>query len=221
MSGAILAVADNVTKTYGSSQNQIAAVEHATCAVRAGDHVALFGPSGSGKSTLLQLLGGLDFPTAGTVNWPTFGGITDLRPRNIAFVFQNQTLLPALSARENVEVPRLLQGANATEARSGALETLDRLGLLGLADKLPEELSGGQAQRVAFARALAGRPQLILADEPTGQLDHQTAADLFDVIIPWADELGCALVIATHDRAVGERMSATWSIVHGVLEVVS
>ncbi|MDQ6933150.1 MAG: ABC transporter ATP-binding protein [Candidatus Eremiobacteraeota bacterium] len=212
-----LVTASNLCKTFHSPAQDIVAVRDANCSVAAGARIALFGPSGSGKSTLLQILGGLDAPTTGTVSWPAFGGPTDLRPAHISFVFQNQTLLPSLTVRENVEMPLLL-GEKERDTRSRALEALARLNLDELAEKLPEELSGGQAQRVAFARALVGRPQLIFADEPTGQLDHQTADSLFDAVLPWLDDMGAAIVIATHDHAVGKRFRERWTMRFGALE---
>ncbi len=215
---AALVSAQGVSKLFRSGGEEIVAVRDVTCAVLPAARVALFGPSGSGKSTLLQLLGGLDAPSAGAVAWPAFGDGSTIRPRHIAFVFQNQTLLPALTVLENVEVPLLLSGIEESTARSRARESLTRLHLDGFAQKLPEELSGGQAQRVAFARALVSRPQLILADEPTGQLDRETASHLFEAVLPWCEEIGAALVIATHDPTVGERMQERWSMRFGVLE---
>lgn len=209
--------AAHVSKTFRVSSQDVVAVSDVSCSIGSDARIALFGPSGSGKSTLLQLLGGLDRPSSGDIVWPAFGGLNLLRPAHIAFVFQNQTLLPAITALENVQLPLLLQGIKQREATSKARDALNRLGLDALADKLPEELSGGQAQRVAFARALVGRPQLLLADEPTGQLDHRTAQELFNVVLPWAGEMRCAMVIATHDHAVGALMHEQWFMRFGAL----
>lgn len=209
--------AQHLSRTFSTGSQEILAVRDASCTVGRNARIALFGPSGSGKSTLLQLLGGLDQPTSGKVEWPALSGAESLRPRHIAFVFQNETLLPALSALENVEIPLLLQGMSDREARRIATEALERLRLGDLSAKLPEELSGGQAQRVAFARALAGRPDLVLADEPTGQLDQATADQLFTAVLPWMDEMQTAMIVATHDRSVGTRMQGTWAMEHGVL----
>lgn len=213
--------AERVWRTFRTRSQEVVAVKDASCSLARNALIGLFGPSGSGKSTLLQLLGGLDTPTSGSIQWPAFSGQTELRPRHIAFVFQNQTLLAPLSAVENVEIPLLLQGLDAGAARARAQVALDRIQLGDLADKLPEELSGGQAQRVEFARALVGNPDLILADEPTGQLDRQTVEHLFDIVLPWIDELGSALVIATHDGTVGERMHTQWRMQFGVLEAAA
>ena len=168
---------------------------------------------------MLHLLGGLDNPTSGKVSWPALGEQAQLRPLKIGFVFQMPSLLPPLTAVENIELPLLLAGEDENAARMAALEALERLELESLADKLPEELSGGQAQRVAMARTLATRPRLILADEPTGQLDHATARHLLDVLIAALDGTGIALVVATHDPLVAERMKRVWRMQHGVLEV--
>jgi putative ABC transport system ATP-binding protein/lipoprotein-releasing system ATP-binding protein len=176
------------------------------------------GPSGSGKSTLLYLMGGLETPTSGEISWPALGARDTLRPGRVAFVFQMPSLLPPLSVVENAELPLLLQGSDVAAARRSALVALERMNLAGLADKLPEELSGGQAQRVAMARALAAGPALILADEPTGQLDHRTAGHVLDVACEALKGTPAALVIATHDPVVAARMDVVWRIHHGVLQ---
>lgn len=215
----ILVQMENGERTYPRGKTPLVAIASATCAVLAGDRIALVGPSGSGKSTLLHLLGGLDEPTAGSLTWPTLGTREHLRPMQIGFVFQVPSLLAPLTVVENVEIPLLLGDMNAAKARTAALSTLDRLGLNALAEKLPEELSGGQAQRVAVARALVSQPKLLLADEPTGQLDHPTAQHLFDVLLASLAGTEIALIVATHDMAVAERMNAVWHMQHGVLEV--
>jgi putative ABC transport system ATP-binding protein/lipoprotein-releasing system ATP-binding protein len=137
----------------------------------------------------------------------------------VGLVFQVPSLLAPLTVVENVEIPLLLGQASAEKARAAALDALDRIGLRFLAEKLPEELSGGQAQRVAVARALASHPKLLLADEPTGQLDHPTAQELFDVLLASLEGTQTALVVATHDRTVAERMKTIWYMQHGLLEV--
>jgi putative ABC transport system ATP-binding protein/lipoprotein-releasing system ATP-binding protein len=193
------------------------AVKHATCAIARGDRIALVGPSGSGKSTLLHILGALDEPTSGTVTWPALGARETLRPAKVSFVFQAESLLAPLTVLENIEVPRLLAGSNPDEARRDASEILGALDLSELADKLPEEISGGQAQRAAVARSLITRPALILADEPTGQLDHQTSKHLLDLLLRRLKGTDAALVIATHDPVVAARMKTQWTMDHGVL----
>jgi ABC-type lipoprotein export system ATPase subunit len=210
--------ATRVSRTFRTGSESVVAIKSASCAVPRGARIALVGPSGSGKSTLLQILGCLDQPDSGSVEWPALTNGARLRPDRIAFVFQNPSLIPALSTVENVEVPLLLQRLKSSAARSRATAVLDRLGLASLAEKLPEELSGGQAQRVGIARAIAGRPDMILADEPTGQLDQATAQQLFGTVLPWLDEIGTALVVATHDRRVAQRMRSQWTMQHGVLK---
>ncbi len=214
-----LARAEGAACTYQRGRTPVPALTVATCAIFPGDRVCLMGPSGSGKSTLLHLLGGLDAPTSGAVTWPALGPRETLRPAKVGLVFQAPSLLPSLNVIENVELPLLLTGMPLSKARVAAGAALERLELEDLAGKLPEELSGGQAQRVALARALATRPRLLLADEPTGQLDHATARRLFDVLLEALEGTGTALVVATHDPAVAERLATLWRIDHGVLEV--
>ncbi|MDR3584942.1 MAG: ABC transporter ATP-binding protein [Desulfosporosinus sp.] len=211
---------ENVGKTYTRGWVLETALTEATCFVIPGDRIALVGSSGSGKSTLLHLMGGLDKPTSGRILWPGLGTLEMLRPQQLGFVFQMPSLLAQLTAVENVELPLLLGQVEGAEARKAALEALERINLQGIAEKLPEELSGGQAQRVAVARALASRPKLILADEPTGQLDHSTAQHLLDVLLNSLKGTETALVVATHDLAIAERMNKIWHMNHGVLEVV-
>ena len=217
MPQAALVDAQGVGRDYQRGATRVVALIDATCAVAPGDRIALVGRSGSGKSTLLHLMGGLDTPTSGALTWPVLGPRATLRPTKVALVFQMPSLLPPLTVVENVELPLLLGRADATTARAAALDALMRMELTSIADKLPEELSGGQAQRVALARALAYHPPLILADEPTGQLDHPTAQHLFDVLLAALDGTDSALVIATHDLAIAERMNTLWRMRHGRL----
>ena len=206
------------SRSYVLDGREIAALERATCRVLPGDRIALLGPSGSGKSTLLHLMGGLDRPTSGAVTFPALGEIDELRPSQLAFVFQAQSLLAPLTALENVALPLVLDGMKESEAEFRAMRALERLGLEKVARQLPEELSGGQAQRVAVARALAGSPKLILADEPTGQLDSETGRHLMDTLLGALEHTKTALVIATHDLAVARRMGLVWQMRRGVLE---
>jgi ABC-type lipoprotein export system ATPase subunit len=199
-------------RTFGSGETATVALQPTDCEVNAGDRIALVGPSGSGKSTLVHLMAGLDQPTAGEVAWPE---LDVLRPGPVSVVFQGPSLLPPLTVLENVALPLVLAGAADADARAHA--ALTRLGLDELSDKLPEEISGGQAQRVAVARALAGEPRLILADEPTGQLDHASAEGVVDVLLAAADHSGAALVVSTHDPAVAARFAARWEIHDGSL----
>lgn len=215
----MLAHMEQGRRTYTRGKTPVVAVASATCAIVPGDRIALVGPSGSGKSTLLHLLAGLDTLTSGSLSWPALGARETLRPSKIGLVFQMPSLLAPLTVVENVEIPLLLGEISTQKSRTAALDALERIGLQSIAEKLPEELSGGQAQRVAVARALATQPKLILADEPTGQLDHPTAQHLFDVLLASLEGTDTALVVATHDMAVAERMHTLWHIQHGILEV--
>lgn len=207
----------DVARTFGTGPAAVVAVHGASCQVAAGERIAVTGPSGSGKTTLLHLLAGLDDPTTGTIEWPAIGSRAALRPGPVAVVFQGPSLLPPLNVVENVALPLLLQGFDARPARAAAADALVTLDLAGLATKLPEELSGGQVQRVAVARALAGRPRLILADEPTGQLDHTSGALVIAALLDAAARLGAALVVSTHDPAVAEHLDIQWAMASGRL----
>jgi ABC-type lipoprotein export system ATPase subunit len=209
---------EGVSRTFGDPREPIHAVTDATFEVAVGQRIALVGSSGSGKSTLLHLLAGLDQPTAGTVTWPALEG-APLRPGPIAMVFQAPSLLPPLDVLENVALPLLLLGVGDDDARAGAFAALERLALVDLVSKLPEELSGGQAQRVAVARALVASPALILADEPTGQLDSGTAADVVDALLEAARATDAGLVVATQDPAVARHLDQQWTMRDGHLSV--
>ena len=214
----VLAEATDVSRVFGDDENRVVALQHATCKIVRGDRIALVGPSGSGKSTLLHLLAGLDEPTTGTISWPALGDESELRPTKVSFVFQAESLLAPLTVVENIEVPCLLGGSSADAARNDAIRLLADLDLNALAEKLPEEISGGQAQRAAVARSLVTRPALILADEPTGQLDHATARHLLDLFERRLEGTDAALVIATHDSSVAKRMKTQWTMEHGILK---
>jgi putative ABC transport system ATP-binding protein/lipoprotein-releasing system ATP-binding protein len=204
-------------RTYGHGAAATVALTPTDCQVHAGDRIALVGPSGSGKSTLLHLMAGLDSPTHGTVSWPAIGDRDELAPGRAAVIFQGPSLLAALTVRENVALPLVLDGMRDRDARARAIDALARLSLGELADKLPEEISGGQAQRVAVARALAGKPVLILADEPTGQLDRANGAIVIDVLLAAAEHAGAALVVSTHDPTVARRFATQWQMHSGQL----
>jgi putative ABC transport system ATP-binding protein/lipoprotein-releasing system ATP-binding protein len=213
----VLAEAVGAGRVFGANESKVVALKHATCRIERGDRIALVGPSGSGKSTLLHLLAGLDLPTSGTVRWPALGERETLRPGKVSFVFQSESLLAPLTVLENIEVPQLLVGSKPDEARADAALILRALDLAELADKLPEEISGGQAQRAAVARSLITQPELILADEPTGQLDHHTAKQLLNLLLRRIKGTDTALVIATHDPIIASRMETQWTMDHGVL----
>jgi ABC-type lipoprotein export system ATPase subunit len=208
----------NAGRTYLQGKISVPVLSSITGAVVSGDRIAVVGPSGSGKSTLLHLMGGLDTPTSGSIAWPELGLKRDLRPKKIGLIFQTESLLAPLTVVENVELPLLLEGVKPVEARSAAINALKDIDLETIAYKLPEELSGGQAQRVAVARALSSRPKLILADEPTGQLDHPTAQRLFDVLLASIENSDTALIVATHDPEIAGRLRTTWHLRYGRLE---
>ena len=205
----------DLTRTYGSGARAVHAVRGVSCTLRPGMQVALTGPSGSGKSTLLHLLAGLDTPTGGTIAWPGLDGGPAGRPGLISLVFQGPSLLPPLDVTENVALPLLLAGCAETQARERATAALHDVGLDELAARLPEELSGGQAQRVAVARALAARPRVILADEPTGQLDSAHAAQVAGLLLAAATRLGAVLVLSTHDPAIANQLPDRWQMADG------
>ena len=207
-----------VSKTFTRGRYWVPAVREVSCVVEAGMRVALSGPSGSGKSTLLHLLAGLETPTAGALSWPGLGGLPR-RPGVVGMVFQGPSLVRALDVAENVALPLRLAGMADSGADERVRAALDRLRIADLAAKLPEELSGGQAQRVAVARVLAVRPRLILADEPTGQLDRDTGTRVMAVLLEVSEELGAALVVATHDPAVAGRLAVRWRMADGLLSV--
>lgn len=207
-----------VSRGFGP-RAEVAAVRAVSCLIGRHTRVALTGPSGSGKSTLLHLIAGLESPTFGAVRWPGLVGPPHVRPGTIGMVFQGPSLIPALNVIENVALPLLLAGLREQHAVERACVALDRLAIGGLGPKLPEQLSGGQAQRVAVARVLACRPRLILADEPTGKLDHTAAQLVVSVLLTAADELGAALVIATHDPLVAQRLPARWAMSDGEISV--
>ncbi|UNB49840.1 ABC transporter ATP-binding protein [Mycolicibacterium sp. YH-1] len=212
---------DRVTRCFGVGAATVVAVRGVTAAVSPDARIALTGPSASGKSTLLYLLAGLEHPTSGTVTWPAASRRAAGTPDHVGLVFQGRSLLPSLDVIENVRLPLLFAGCAESEATARAGSALDRLDIAGLADALPDTLSGGQAQRVAIARVLATGPRLILADEPTGQLDHAAAAVVIDVLISAADDLGAALIVSTHDRLIARRLPTEWAMRDGRLRMVT
>jgi len=212
-----LARCTDLTRTYGSGAAAVHALHGVSCTLRPGMQVALTGPSGSGKSTILHLLAGLDTPTSGTIAWPGLDGSPEGRPGLIGMVFQGQSLLPPLDVTENIALPLLFAGFTETQARERAAAALHDVGLDELAARLPEELSGGQAQRVAVARVLAARPRVILADEPTGQLDSAHAAQVVGLVLDAATRLGAALVLSTHDSTIAERLPERWRMADGLM----
>ena len=212
----VLIVADKLQRIFQQGGRPAIGVQSASFRVVAGDRIAIVGPSGCGKSTLLHLMGGLERATTGTIAWPGLGAFDDLRPAKIAMIFQGPSLIPELTARENVTLPSLLDDGDG-QRDVDSLAALRLFDLEALADKLPEEMSGGQMQRVAMARAVAGRPAVILADEPTGQVDQATRDDLLDRLLTHLSGTPTALIVTTHDPVVSERMQTIWRMQGGVL----
>jgi putative ABC transport system ATP-binding protein len=200
-----LLVLDHVVRVHGAGAAAVTALDDVSLTVAPGELVAVMGPSGSGKSTLLNLAGGLDRPTAGTVvvegtdlGTLSMRRLAGLRRRSIGYVFQDLNLLPALTAAENVSLPRELDGVPVRQARREALATLERFGLPEVADRFPDDLSGGQQQRVAIARAFIGERRLLLADEPTGALDTTTGEAVLQLLREHCAG-GAAGVLVTHE----------------------
>jgi putative ABC transport system ATP-binding protein len=204
--------AQKVRKIYRSGQLRVEALRNIDMAVAPGEMVAIMGPSGCGKTTLLNCLAGLDTIDEGDIfiQGDNLRDLTDnertaYRARHMGFVFQDFNLLPMLSAVENVELPMLVSGISSRKARKRALEMLGRVGLADRAQHRPAELSGGQRQRVTIARSLINEPAIIWADEPTGNLDSETANDVMDLLCRFNSELGQTLVVVTHALEVGQR----------------
>ena len=212
----VLVQGKGVARRFRQGDADVYALQPASFVIRPGDRIALLGRSGSGKSTLLHLIADLDAPTSGQLTWPALGRRGALRPKYIGIVFQAPSLIPTLSVVENIEVPLRLAG-DIPSPRTKAMKALEAVGLASIADKVPDELSGGQAQRVALARAIALKPMLILADEPTGQLDQSIARQTIDALLDSIEGTDVALVVATHDPAVAKRMKTTWIMDHGQL----
>jgi putative ABC transport system ATP-binding protein len=199
----------NITRNYGQGEIMVHALQDIDLALEPGSFVAVVGPSGSGKSTLLNIVGGLDSPTEGSIeidgqNLTSLNRTarSRLRLRKIGFVFQAYNLLPVLTAYENAEYVLLLQGVPAKQRRERVMALLKRVGLQGLEKRFPRQLSGGQQQRVAVARAMAAEPALILADEPTANLDSKTAEALIDLMVELNLEKGVTFLFSTHDAHV-------------------
>lgn len=214
--------AKELSKIYGSGENRVVALDKAGLKIGQGDFISIIGPSGSGKSTLLHLLSGLDRPTSGSL---TYDGkdiysfhdkeLSAFRRRRIGFIFQQFNLLPVLTARENIIMPILLDKKQPEETY------LDQLtGLLGIQERLahlPHELSGGQQQRVAIARALIAKPDIIFADEPTGNLDSKSGREVMKMLCDIREKMNKTLVIITHDLQIAKRAVRQFTIVDGVL----
>jgi putative ABC transport system ATP-binding protein len=226
MNDAVAIKLERVAKHYRTAAGLVRAVDGIDADIETGTSVAIVGPSGCGKSTLLALIGGLESPTGGRVmvHGQDLGSLGErqrarYRRDEVGFVFQSYDLLPFLTAAENVAFQLSLHGDNDGHARS--LELLESLGLAEHADKLPDQLSGGQRQRVGIARALAHQPRLILADEPTGELDSQTSTSVMDLLVDAQRRLGATLVVVSHERAVAARLGRVLAMKDGRLAAPS
>lgn len=213
----------DIHQVYGSGDAAVHALRGINLAVHGGDYVAIMGPSGSGKSTLMNLLGCLDIAASGTyslagndVSTMDEGQLARIRNTEIGFIFQSFNLVPRMSAVANVELPLVYGGRGRSERRARALEALDMVGLSHRADHQPQELSGGQQQRVAIARALVTSPTLVLADEPTGNLDSESTEEILSIFDRLASE-GRTIVIITHEEHVAERAHRVLAVSDGLI----
>ena len=216
---------EGVWKIFTQEAEEVRAVHDISITITRGEFTALAGPSGSGKTTLLNLIGGLTRPSRGRV-WVAGRELSEmsnqdlaqLRLEHVGFVFQAYNLLPVLSAMENAEFPMLLQGVETTERERRVRELFERTGMTGLEDRRPGKLSGGQQQRVAVVRAVASKPALVLADEPTANLDSAASEALLDVMLELNQELGVTFVFATHDQRVMARSRRLVRMVDGAID---
>jgi putative ABC transport system ATP-binding protein len=218
----------NVTKKYTQGKRSVTALNKVSLSIPDGQMVAIQGPTGGGKSTLLQMLGALDRPTEGTVRLGESdlsqlgqGPLGEIRARQIGFVFQGFNLIPTLTAQENVETALAPLGVSTTERTARAAAALESVGLGERGSHLPAELSGGQQQRVAIARALVKEPAVLLADEPTGNLDEQTRDEIMELLEGLWRDRGLTLIVVTHDSAVARRAQRRLVIKQGVVRDVA
>ncbi len=212
-------------RSFGDGTGAVHVLRELDMDIQSGESVAIVGASGSGKSTLLHLLAGLDQPDAGKIEFlgQEIGALDDkalarLRNEHLGFVYQMHHLLPEFSALENVALPKMLSGVTHSEARQAAMTLLERVDLAPRAEHRPGELSGGERQRVAVCRALVMEPEVILADEPTGNLDPQTAQGVFRLLREMNEERGGALVLVTHDRTLASAMAVRYQLIDGKAE---
>jgi lipoprotein-releasing system ATP-binding protein len=217
--------ARSLTKIYKTPASQVLVFEDISLEVKTGSLVAIIGPSGAGKSTLLHLLGGLDRPTRGDVlfknenifQWGT-AELARFRNHHVGFVFQFHHLLPEFTALENTMMPKLIRGDSRDGAEIEARQILDRVGLGHRLDHKVGEVSGGEQQRIAIARALIGKPELLLADEPTGNLDHRTGDTIFEMVRSLHAERGLTSVIVTHNDRIAAQCDEIWEMDAGVFQ---
>lgn len=216
---------ENVSKTYSMGDIQIEALHGVSLTVNEADFISIMGPSGSGKSTLLHLMGALDVPTSGHVylegkDLSTLkeAELTVIRRTQIGFVFQAFNVVPQLTAVENVELPLHPHHIPASEKRKRAEDLLEKVGLAARMNHLPRQLSGGEIQRVAVARALVNKPKIVLADEPTGELDSKSSLQLVELMKKMREETHTAFVIVTHDFALGKKAERKFELIDGSLK---
>jgi len=215
---------EGVVRNFGRGHTELHVLKGAEFTISSGEIVALVGPSGSGKSTLLQIAGLLEKPDAGEIyiaeeacSKLNDDRRTEIRRKHLGFVYQYHHLLPEFSAVENIVIPQIISGLSKSEARERSLQLLDTLGLTDRGTHRPAELSGGEQQRVAIARALANAPSLLLADEPTGNLDPDTANDVFNILVNLTRQVGLTAMIATHNMELASRMDRIVKVVDGHL----
>lgn len=220
-----LVIIEHLYKSYQRGGQVIEILKDISLDIAAGDFIALMGPSGSGKSTLLNLIAGIDKPDRGTLRVAGIdiatldeSGLANWRASNIGFIFQFYNLMPVLTALENVELPLLLTGMSRRERRERARFTLETVGLADRMDHLPSELSGGQQQRVAIARAVVTDPTLIVADEPTGDLDRKSGVEILDLLKRLNEDLGKTIIMVTHDATAAQRARTLIHLDKGELE---
>ena len=224
MAGELVLQGENLIKEFVQGAVKLQVLRGANIEVAAGERIAIVGASGSGKTTLLQMLGGLDLPTRGTVGiaGSQMNQLSDaargrLRNQAVGFVYQFHHLLPEFTALENVAMPLLVRRMGGKAARAQAAALLARVGLSERLDHRPSQLSGGERQRAAVARALVTRPKLVLADEPTGNLDGKNAAQVFELMLELNRELGTSLVIVTHDERLAAKLDRVLTLTDGLL----
>lgn len=216
----------DISKIYGTQESKVVALNHASMTIAAGDFISIMGPSGSGKSTLLHLISGLDSPTSGQVLYDDTDihrgsdkTLSAFRRRKIGFIFQQFNLLPVLTARENIMMPLLLDKKQPDKAYLEELSSL--LGLEKRLSHLPHELSGGQQQRVAIARALIAKPDIIFADEPTGNLDSKSGGEVMKMLCDIREKMKKTLVIITHDARIAQMAQRRFTMIDGELAEVT
>jgi lipoprotein-releasing system ATP-binding protein len=224
MSDNIVLRAQHLSRRYTQGDLSVDVLSNVNLEVAGGERIAIIGSSGSGKSTLLHLLGGLDTPSSGsvTIDGQNFAGLSQskrgkLRNKHIGFVYQFHHLLPEFSAVENVSMPLLIRGESKSRAADAASELLVRVGLGERLRHKPSELSGGERQRAAIARALVNRPRVVLADEPTGNLDESTADRVYELMLELNQELGTSFLMVTHDTRLAARMDRILQLTRGEL----